>query len=90
MYAISDSGVTVLPVGKLESQRAAEASKESLLFQGNSCDRQPIVQTVDINDWGSAHTDFALTLPSDVSGISMWLQMPPGVTRLSWIGVWIL
>jgi len=44
MYAISDSGLTILPVGSLNSAHRIVASREDLVFSGNFCDRQAITR----------------------------------------------
>lgn len=69
MYAISDSGVTVLPVGSLAKYPRLSASKEDLLFLGNFCNRSALTQTFTITDPGGNHTPFSIT-PS-VNGITV-------------------
>lgn len=67
MYSISDSGVTILPVGSLNSAHRIAASREDLVFNGNFCDRQALTQDIVIADPGGGSTDFAIT--SDTPGI---------------------
>jgi uncharacterized protein (TIGR03437 family) len=69
MYSISDSGVTVLPVGSLASYPRLTASVEDLLFLGNFCVRTALTQTFTISDPGGNHTPFTIT-PS-ASGITV-------------------
>ena len=45
VYAISDSGVMVLPVGSLNKVRRLSASSEDLLVQSNFCNRNAMKQT---------------------------------------------
>ena len=71
MYSVSDSGLTVLPVGQLyvqsSSVKRVVASQESLLFSGNWCDRTIHTQTLTISDPGGGKTDFALS--TDLPGV---------------------
>jgi uncharacterized protein (TIGR03437 family) len=60
LYAISDSGVMVLPVGSLNNYPRLAASTEDMLFQSNSCNRQPLKQSFKIVDPGGGQTDFAV------------------------------
>ncbi len=69
MYAISDSGVMILPVGSLAKYPRLSASKEDLLFLGNFCNRNALTQTFTITDPGGNHTPFSIT-PS-VNGITI-------------------
>jgi uncharacterized protein (TIGR03437 family) len=69
MYAISDSGVTVVPVGNLSSYPRLQASVEDLVFRGNFCDRNTSRQTITITDPGGGNTPFSIT-PS-IAGISV-------------------
>jgi uncharacterized protein (TIGR03437 family) len=70
LYSISDSGVTVFPVGYLNSVNRVQASKADLVFRGNICDSSmTTTQTVTISDPGGNQTDFELT-PS-IAGVSV-------------------
>ena len=69
MYASSDSGVTVLPVGKLNTVSRLEATVEDLSFQGNFCDRDSQSQTFIIRDPGGAKVPF--TISSSNSGVRL-------------------
>jgi len=71
MYAISDSGVTVLPVGSLAQANRVAAKQEDILFQGSGCDHKTITQSLDIVNPGGGGTDFTLSLPADTSGIKL-------------------
>jgi len=54
MYAVSDSGVLVLPVGSLNQWPRLAASVEDLVFRGNFCDRTVGTQTFVVTDPGGA------------------------------------
>src|ERR1019366_5650954 len=52
LYAITDSGVTVLPVGKLNKYHRLAVSTPSLQALGNFCNRAVINQSLTITDPG--------------------------------------
>jgi uncharacterized protein (TIGR03437 family) len=64
MYAISDSGITVLPVGALSTVHRVQASQEDLFFQSNGCNQGVLTQEINIVDPGGNSTDFLLKSPS--------------------------
>jgi uncharacterized protein (TIGR03437 family) len=76
LYAISDSGVTVIPVGYLNQINRVQASQPDLVFRGNFCDRSLVTQQITILDPGGNNTDFSLS-PS-IQGITVSPSM--GVT----------
>jgi uncharacterized protein (TIGR03437 family) len=61
VYAISDSGVMVLPVGSLNKVPRLQASVPSLLFLGNYCNRNAVQETLTITDPGGNHTPFSIS-----------------------------
>ncbi len=68
MYASSESGVMILPVGDLYKQRKVVPSVPDLIFRGNFCDRRIAVQTFVVSDSSGQATDFTLTnIPAGVS-----------------------
>jgi hypothetical protein len=79
MYAISDSGVTVLPVGNLSSYPRLTASVEDVVFRGNFCIRGTTTQTFTISDPGGNHTPF--TVSTSTPGLS--LSPSSGILRQS-------
>lgn len=68
MYAISDSGVMILPVGELSRSPRVAASKEDLLFRGSFCDRRTMTQEIAIVDLGGGSVDFKLS--TTMAGVS--------------------
>ena len=68
MYAASDSGVTILPVGQLNRAPRIQSTVEDIIFRGNFCDRRVATQEIAIVNPGGPPTDF--TLVSDTPGIS--------------------
>ena len=69
LYSISDSGVTVLPVGRLKQSHRVVAAVEDLVFRGNFCDRKVATQQFTITDPGGGHTDFTLSV--DTPGVKI-------------------
>jgi uncharacterized protein (TIGR03437 family) len=69
LYSVSASGVTVFPVGYLNSFNRVQASQPDLVFRGNLCNSSVNTQQITILDPGGNQTDFALT-PSN-SGITL-------------------
>ena len=61
LYAISESGVMVLPVGSLNSYPRLTAGVEDVLVQTNFCNRSSVTQNLTITDPGGNHTDFTIT-----------------------------
>jgi uncharacterized protein (TIGR03437 family) len=61
MYAASDSGVLVLPVGQLELAPRVAAVEQDLIFRGSFCDRTVGTQTLTIVDRSGANTPFSLS-----------------------------
>jgi uncharacterized protein (TIGR03437 family) len=69
MYAISDSGLTILPVGNLNRQSRIAVQQEDLVFRGNFCDRRAFAQTLTIVDPSGGNTAFSIS--GSTSGISV-------------------
>ncbi|MBI1899106.1 MAG: hypothetical protein HYS04_21610, partial [Acidobacteria bacterium] len=71
LYAISDSGITVLPVGDLAATPRVATLQEDVVFRGNACDRTLMRQELGIVDLSGANTDFTLKLPDSARGIRL-------------------
>ena len=71
LYAISDSGVMVLPVGSLPKMHQVEAQQEDVLFEGDACNRSVITQTLNIVDTSGGRVDFTLSLPANAAGVQI-------------------
>ena len=69
LYAVSDSGVTVLPVGKLKQYHRLAASASDVLALGSFCNRAVITQNLTITDPGGGQTDFQVG--SNVTGVTV-------------------
>jgi uncharacterized protein (TIGR03437 family) len=69
LYAVSDSGVLVMPVGSLGQQKRIVASQEDLVFRGNFCDRRVASQQLTVSDPGGNATRFSIS--TDIPGITI-------------------
>jgi uncharacterized protein (TIGR03437 family) len=67
MYAASDSGVLVLPVGLLNQVPRVQASVENIVFRGDFCLRGATSQTFVLSDPGGARVPFSIS--SDNAGV---------------------
>ena len=70
LYAISDSGVTVLPIGSFPAAHRVSTQEEQLLFQATGCDSGLMTQTLDLFDLGGGVTDFTLSVPASTRGVT--------------------
>lgn len=64
MYAISDSGITVLPVGLLDRSPRLAASQEDVVFRGGFCDRRVMTQEIAVTSAGGLRVPFSLVASS--------------------------
>jgi uncharacterized protein (TIGR03437 family) len=69
LYSISESGVTVLPVGYLSQQPQVMAQQEDLVFRGSMCNQGVSTQQLTIVDPGGNNTGFSIS--SDTAGVSV-------------------
>ncbi len=83
VYAISDSGVMVLPVGSLNKAPRLQVSAASLLFLGNFCDRNAAQQTLQISDPGGNHTPFSISSPTPGVTVSPTSGTTPATVTVS-------
>jgi uncharacterized protein (TIGR03437 family) len=60
MYAVSESGVMILPVGDLERLRRVAADREELLLRGTACGGTVLRGQMRITDLSGAQTAFSL------------------------------
>ncbi|HUB82346.1 MAG TPA: hypothetical protein VMB03_26295 [Bryobacteraceae bacterium] len=61
LFAISDSGVMVLPVGSLNQAHRLAVDREDVLVQTTFCNRSAVAQAFNITDPGGNQTDFTIT-----------------------------
>ncbi len=61
LYAVSESGVMVLPVGALNTYHRIAATQEDILVTTNFCNSAMLSQNLTITDPGGGSTDFTVT-----------------------------
>jgi uncharacterized protein (TIGR03437 family) len=61
LFAITDSGVTVFPVGTLNQTHRLAADHEDILASTTFCNRSALSQSMNITDPGGNQTDFTIT-----------------------------
>ncbi len=83
IYAISDSGVTVLPVGNLNQYHRLTASAEDVFIQTNFCNSTSQAQTLTITDPGGGNTDFVLNSNQAGVTISPNVAVTPATVQVS-------
>jgi uncharacterized protein (TIGR03437 family) len=69
LYTVSDSGVMVFPVGRMNQQHRLTVSQSDVVARGTFCDRNVITQTLTITDPGGGNTDFQLL--SNIAGVTI-------------------
>ncbi|MBZ5620443.1 MAG: hypothetical protein LAQ69_17215 [Acidobacteriia bacterium] len=69
LYAVSDSGVMVMPVGRLNQFHRLATTQSDVMVSGNFCNRNIIVQNLTITDPGGGNTDF--TIGGQPTGVSV-------------------
>jgi uncharacterized protein (TIGR03437 family) len=69
IFAVSESGVLLIPIGLLSEQPRVVASVEDVSFRGNFCDRQVGTQQITILDPGGNRTAFQMN--SRLAGVTV-------------------
>ncbi len=69
LYSISESGVTILPVGSLALEPQVVAQQEDVVFRGSFCNTGVSTQQLTIADPGGNNTPFSIA--SDTPGVSV-------------------
>jgi len=77
LYAISDSGVTVLPVGSLNQAHRVVADRENVLVSTTFCNKNALAQSIVISDPGGNHTDFSISISGPGVTVSPWTGTTP-------------
>ena len=79
MYALSESGVMILPVGRVYERPRVAALQEDLVFRSNGCNPGVVTQDLTIVDPSGANTEFSL------STVTPGIRISPsrGVTPLT-------
>lgn len=71
LYAVSDSGVTVLPVGSLSKTPRLAASQQDLVFRGSFCDRRAATQEFTVYDPGNPDRNVPFSVVSLLPGVTV-------------------
>src|SRR3984957_3436558 len=69
LYSVSESGVTVLPVGNLAQLPRVLAKQEDLIFRSSFCNQGVSTQQFIVADPGGNNTPFSIS--SDTTGVSV-------------------
>jgi uncharacterized protein (TIGR03437 family) len=83
VYALSSSGVTVLPVGSLNKYNRLTASVQDVLFLDNFCTRNATSQTFTLSDPGGNQTTFSISSPNPGVTVSPSVGVTPAVITVS-------
>jgi uncharacterized protein (TIGR03437 family) len=83
IYALSQSGVTVLPVGQLNKYPRVQASVENILFLDNFCTRNATSQTFTVSDPGGNHTPFSISSSNPYVSVSPAQGTTPAIVTVS-------
>jgi uncharacterized protein (TIGR03437 family) len=82
LYTVSDSGVMVFPVGRLNQQHRLAASVRDVAARGTFCNRNVITQNVTITDPGGGNTDFVLSSSTPGVAVSPSSGITPAVVQV--------
>ena len=83
MYALSESGIMILPVGNRNTLSRVQSSVEDLLFRGSACNPGVVSQQIEITDPGGGNTEFALSTSTSGIRISPAAGVTPAVVTVS-------
>jgi len=83
LYAISDSGVTVLPVGSLNQAHRLAADREDILVQTTFCNRSALTQSMTITDPGGNQTEFSISTSQAGVTVSPSSGMTPATVQVT-------
>lgn len=62
LYAISESGITAIPVGALDQLPRLQATVEDILIEASVCDLRPVTRSFSLVDPSGRGVDFSLTV----------------------------
>jgi hypothetical protein len=69
LYSVSDSGVMIFPVGRINQQRRIAISVRDVVARGTFCNRNVITQTITLTDPSGGNTDFQLS--TNTQGVTL-------------------
>ncbi len=79
MYSISESGLTIFPIGSLAQLARISFAVEDLLFQTSFCERQSLTRQVVVSDSGGGRVPFSVS--STMAGVT--ISPSSGVTPMT-------
>ena len=82
MFAISDSGVTVLPVGSLNQYPRIAVAQEDLTIKSSICDHRVQTQLLTITDPGGGNTDFQIAVSQTGVTVSPSSGLTPATVQV--------
>jgi uncharacterized protein (TIGR03437 family) len=83
MYAVSDSGILVLPIGSLSNAHRLVVSQSDLMFRGSLCDRRVTTQQITISDVSGGNIPFSIAASSPGVSVAPSSATTPAVIRVS-------
>ncbi|MDX2268352.1 MAG: hypothetical protein NW208_09610 [Bryobacter sp.] len=83
LFASSESGLLILPVGSLASQPRVVSSALDVDFQGNFCDRRIVTHEIVLSDPSGKETDFAIRNVSQGITVEPLSGFTPAVVRVT-------
>ncbi len=83
MYSLSESGVTILPVGSLNSSPRVVSLQESLMFRSSFCNPGLVTQELTIVDPSGAATEFTLSVATAGVRVSPTRGVTPMTVKVS-------
>jgi len=69
IYSISESGVTIFPIGSLDTHPRIAFSTEDVVFQSSFCERQAATRQVVLSDIGGSRVPF--TVATTMAGVTV-------------------
>ncbi len=83
MYALSESGLTILPVGSMQDQPRVKAAQEDIVFRSSGCSNGAVTQTIEIVDPGGRSTPFKLKASANGIKLSQTSGTTPASIQVS-------
>ncbi|MBM3744364.1 MAG: hypothetical protein FJW34_01030 [Acidobacteria bacterium] len=84
MYALSASGLAILPVGTLDQAPRVAALQEDVLLRGSLCERRVVSHEIDIVNPGGGATDFKISTAMEGLAVE-----PAGGVTPAKVRVWV-
>ncbi|MCS6952320.1 MAG: hypothetical protein NZM33_05615 [Bryobacteraceae bacterium] len=82
LYAASDSGVTILPLGSLSQAHRVVANREDVLFRVRGCDWRPMVEELELVNPGGGATPFRLRTTAPGVRLEPSMGLTPARVRI--------